>query len=177
MDPRTVMELYPALRGWAATNAAANYLLDEGLDADAEAKFADSREVAVNIVVDLAMELGLDFLEPAPHHKDTSVLGYWYRRYSGQAFDEGWSIFDAEFQLDERPGLNHDGEPCMVTLIGHELQVQRCDEADRLPDDVDAWALVMNGTSDCHDLARRIIAAESPVEFSRMLNYTKGWEL
>lgn len=123
------------------------------------------------------MELGLDFLEPAPHHKDTSVLGYWYRRYSGQAFDEGWSIFDAEFQLDKRPGLNHDGEPCMVTLIGHELQVQRCDEADRLPDDVDAWALVMNGTSDCHDLARRIIAAESPVEFSRMLNYTKGWDL
>ena len=34
-----------------------------------------------------------------------------------------------------------------------------------------------NGTSDCHDLARRIIAAESPVEFSRMLNYTKGWDL
>ena len=42
---------------------------------------------------------------------------------------------------------------------------------------VDAWARVMNGTSDCHDLARRIIAAESPVEFSRMLNYTKGWDL
>ena len=86
--------------------------------------------------------------------------------YSAQALDEGWSIFDAEFQLDERPGLNHDGEPCMVTLIGHELQVQRY-----------AWVLVMNGTSDCHDLARRIIAAESPVEFSRMLNYTKGWDL
>lgn len=177
MDPRTVMELYPVVQRWAHVNAAANFLQDQGYDDEADEKFADAREIAVDIALMLGAEFGLDMFEPAPPYKDTSVLGYWYRRYSGQAFDEGWSIFDAEFQLDERPGLNHDGEPCMVTLIGHELQVQRCDEADRLPDDVDAWALVMNGTSDCHDLARRIIAAESPVEFSRMLNYTKGWDL
>ena len=76
----------------------------DGIDANRLVDVHAHREVALrggpHHLLDLAMELGLDFLEPAPHHKDTSVLGYWYRRYSGQAFDEGWSIFDAEFQLD-----------------------------------------------------------------------------
>lgn len=177
MDPRTVMELYPVVQRWAHVNSTANFLQDQGYDAEADEKFAEAREIAVDIALMLGGEFGLDFFEPAPPYKDTSVLGYWYDRYGSIAEAEGWSIFEAEFALDERPGIGYYDEPCTVTVIGHELQVQRSDEADRLPDDVDAWTLVMNGTGECHDLARRIIAEQSPVEFSRMLNYTKGWGL
>jgi hypothetical protein len=171
------MELYPVVQRWAHVNAAANFLQDQGYDDEADEKFADAREIAVDIALMLGAEFGLDMFEPAPPYKDTSVLGYWYRTYGGIAEAEGWSIFEAEFTLDERPGIGHDGEPCTLTFVGCELQVQVDTEVGRLVEDHDAWVLVMNGTGECHDLARRIIAEQSPVEFSSMLNYTKGWDL
>lgn len=107
----------------------------------------------------------------------------WYALHSSQADEEGWSIFEAEYEIwhdpDPPPGVRGPFDIGGTSHIGLELQIQRLDDAEVFAGDDDAWTWVWThripGTAAGDALA--IIAEESPVEFARISAHAYGWPI
>lgn len=83
-------------------------------------------------------------------------LNEWWRRYDDIAIAEGWSLWDAQ---DEIQLQAWDGREDVVAI----------------QDDSDAWDIVLNGTGEHHRAALALLAEQSPVEFSRLMSAKYGW--
>ncbi len=76
----------------------------------------------------------------------------WHAEHAAAAQAEGWCIFEAEGSIDNTP-----------------LQLQRCDEAEILDSDYDAWALVKAGTQPHHTEAMALLKQHSLPEWVQIM--------
>lgn len=109
------------------------------------------------------------------------VLDEWHRVHGDQADEEGWSIFEAEYEVWSEPWPDAPaGYVPHVSHIRTELQLQRVDDADVFSTDEDAWRWVWAhrgrpGTAEQDVLS--LLARFSPVEFSRILALAYDWPI